>query len=194
MKRRFLNSRLDRALAVLVLILIPPLMLANHHRVTIGQERHCRTNLKQLSLGMLQYVRDYDEKFPPARQWAEVLLPYLGSYRQPLLTDPKLRYECPSFNGGYGYALNKNLDGVNEALVTKPSSDVCLFDSTSGRFNASDFGQSLPSVPRHPHGHGIGFIDGHVKFIQQVNFSVTLAKPLPTPLPRVRNQKIGGKL
>jgi prepilin-type processing-associated H-X9-DG protein/prepilin-type N-terminal cleavage/methylation domain-containing protein len=65
----------------------------------------CQTNLKQMGLGVMQYVRDYDENFPlavtgapetstsqlPCKGWGDAIQPYLKSTRL---------YQCPSEPGG----------------------------------------------------------------------------------------------
>src|SRR5690606_9193385 len=64
------------------------------------QLKSCQSNLKQVSLATFQYVMDYDEKFPPAKDWQDLLWPYVKNsaiFHCPLLPDePK----------GVGYAYN----------------------------------------------------------------------------------------
>ncbi|RYZ73302.1 MAG: DUF1559 domain-containing protein, partial [Proteobacteria bacterium] len=37
----------------------------------------CQTNMKQVALGLLQYIQDYDEKLPPAKAWNDLIYPYV---------------------------------------------------------------------------------------------------------------------
>ncbi len=43
----------------------------------------CQSNLKQISLGLLQYAQDYDERLPlntsPTRDWVHLINPYTKS-------------------------------------------------------------------------------------------------------------------
>lgn len=66
----------------------------------LARRSSCMSNLKQLSLGILQYTQDYDDHFPPtlaynsgtantstAYGWADAIYPYVKSHRV---------YQCPS--------------------------------------------------------------------------------------------------
>lgn len=44
----------------------------------------CMSNLKQLAVGNLMYVQDYDEHFPIASTWQENMTPYTKSDSEPL--------------------------------------------------------------------------------------------------------------
>lgn len=51
-------------IAILAAILFPVFGRAREN----ARRSSCQSNLKQIGLGIIQYVQDYDEKFPP-RQW-----------------------------------------------------------------------------------------------------------------------------
>ncbi len=132
----------------------------------------CQTNLKQIGMAMSQYIRNYDEKFSPAENWSDVLLPYLRGWGQ--VARP-VDYSCPARSDLiYGYAMNRGLAQLSLSQLADPVSGagtVLSFDSDTGRANASDAGTSLPSVPRHPNGHAILFVDWHVEFLTSVDFA-----------------------
>jgi len=90
-------------IAILAAILFPVFAQA---RAT-ARKTACLSNMKQLTLGMLQYLQDYDEKFPgwnweffchggnnglprdSAAFWTMAIYPYVRSYavdREPLST------------------------------------------------------------------------------------------------------------
>jgi prepilin-type processing-associated H-X9-DG protein len=119
----------------------------------------CASNLKQLAIGMLMYAQDYDEHFPPAERWSELIYPYVKNeqvFRCP--GDPKL--EC-------GYAFNRALSGKRLAEITRPAETPLLFDSKTGKRNAADDGRSWPSPGRHNDGNDCAFADGHVKWFRE---------------------------
>jgi prepilin-type N-terminal cleavage/methylation domain-containing protein/prepilin-type processing-associated H-X9-DG protein len=69
-------------IAILAAILFPVFAQAREQ----ARKSSCASNLKQIGLGMLQYLQDYDETFPkdvaagpvPAIQgWAEIIQPYV---------------------------------------------------------------------------------------------------------------------
>lgn len=80
-------------IAILAAILFPVFGRAREN----ARRSSCQSNLKQLGLGMVQYVQDYDERFPQAiggaggaaapYGWAEAIQPYLKSTQL---------YQCPS--------------------------------------------------------------------------------------------------
>lgn len=86
-------------IALLAAILFPVFARAREN----ARRSSCQSNLKQLALGIVQYVQDFDERFPPA--WEEV-----GTYDatwQPAseqgwveIVDPYLKsgqiFQCPS--------------------------------------------------------------------------------------------------
>lgn len=55
-------------IAILAAILFPVFARAREN----ARRASCQSNLKQISLGMLQYLQDYDEKFPVGALWPAV--------------------------------------------------------------------------------------------------------------------------
>ena len=76
-------------IAILAAILFPVFARAREN----ARRSSCQSNLKQIALGIKQYVQDYDEKFPLAVYgsypdgWGESTQPYLKSTQI---------YQCPS--------------------------------------------------------------------------------------------------
>ena len=70
-------------IAILAAILFPVFARAREN----ARRSSCQSNLKQVGLGILQYVQDYDEKFPPAavypgtenNGYQELVQPYVKS-------------------------------------------------------------------------------------------------------------------
>ncbi|MCS6923457.1 MAG: hypothetical protein NZM10_03675, partial [Fimbriimonadales bacterium] len=59
------------------------------------------SNLKQLSLAMLTYAADYDDRLPPAPRWSDSIA---ARIRDPIT------FRCPSVPPGkFGYAMNSRL-------------------------------------------------------------------------------------
>lgn len=145
--------------------------------VAKAQRASSQSNMKQLSLGIIQYAFDHDNNLPDADKWVDEILPYLQNSKA-LLRDPS----APA-GEEYSYAFNRALAGAT--LKTSPSpgntiasvqlrddgrkveapSTVLLFESTAGIKNASDTGQSMPKPGRHLGGTDYAFADGHVKWL-----------------------------
>lgn len=85
-------------IAILAAILFPVFAKAREK----ARQASCLSNIKQISLGMLQYIQDYDEKFPyyaygswggvqPWIFWPHQLQPYIKNWQV---------YACPSSSFG----------------------------------------------------------------------------------------------
>lgn len=75
-------------IAILAAILFPVFARAREN----GRRASCMSNLKQISLGLMQYVQDYDERFPNYNDhdppyYPEKIQPYVKSYQV---------FRCPS--------------------------------------------------------------------------------------------------
>ena len=137
----------------IALVLIAPIFANSREQ---ARRVSCQSNMKQLGLGMMQDVQDYDETYPRAENWNEMLDPYVKSARV---------YQCPQADAGDmpTYAMNRRLGGISLNNVHEPTELVALFDSIPGR-NLSGGTLQLPPRPRHNGGDNICFADGHVKW------------------------------
>ena len=85
-------------IALLAAILFPVFAKAREN----ARRASCQSNLKQLSLGIIQYTQDYDEKFPiyytggTPYGWADNTLPYTKSTQ--ILQCPSDQYAGQSIN------------------------------------------------------------------------------------------------
>ena len=161
------------ALAVLVPVLagvaaiVFPVYFAARHGATppVG----CQANLKQLSLGLLMYAQDYDERFPLDSGWRTAVYPYLKN---------QSLFECPASGlGQQSYDLAPELYGAKLSVVNAPNATPMVYDA------------GLAGGGAGPHnGNGnCGFVDGHVKEVtpsEFLQFSANLpAKAVPSAVP-----------
>lgn len=153
----------------------------------------CPSNLKQISLGVMQYVQDYDGKYPRVELgpkansgkdkdpsgfgWADSLQPYLKSTQI---------FQCSSEKAAPGkknplqpqytdYWFNARASGISEKQVSEPSQTILFGDGNDGT-DATNARYHLKSIPvqwrgdehsplyRHTDGAAnFAFGDGHVK-------------------------------
>lgn len=118
-----------------------------------------QSNLKQISLGVIQYMQDHDEIMPDAAKWVDEIMPYVKD--KALFRDPS----APA-SQAYSYAYNRTLSHQTLAVIEAPASTVMLFESTKGVKNAADTGQSVPRPGRYLGGTDYAFADGHVKWFR----------------------------
>jgi hypothetical protein len=101
------------------------------------------SNLKQVSLGILMYVQDYDEIYPPlrdAKQTKELVMPYIKN--EQVFLDPATKQP---------YGMNLDLSYRAQAEIERPAETVVLFETSPG-----------PDGMR-----AVAFGDGHVKRIPE---------------------------
>jgi len=172
-------------IAILAAILFPVFARAREK----ARMTSCASNLKQIGLGFMMYVQDYDEMTPPGGDWN-------GSEYWQLRIEPYLKnvqiFTCPSDGRGafayhgqtlyYGYA-NHTHRGQRIALMSAPSSTIMTHDgvhpavdgrrgimtmncgawSTSGWCTNSGIGTIDDFI--HNGGDNVVFWDGHVKWM-----------------------------
>ncbi len=128
------------------------------------------SNLKQISLAMIIYVQDHDEKYPAAERWVDAITPYLVGTSETQARKQQILmslFHDPSAPDSqkWSYAFNRNLSGLSLAHVDNPSITVCLFESNANAKNAADTGESIPRPGRHSGGNDYALADGHVKWV-----------------------------
>ncbi|MCW3058817.1 MAG: prepilin-type N-terminal cleavage/methylation domain, partial [Capsulimonas sp.] len=144
-------------IAILAAILFPVFAKAREKARQIS----CASNQKQLGLGLIQYVQDYDESYPMGREdkgfsggWAHFVGPYVksrGIFRCP--DDPEADYNGAPPAGSVGwvwtevsYAINDSLlsDGnggggkcTTLAMLNSPANTVALLEMYGGSTDVS---------------------------------------------------------
>lgn len=104
-------------------------------------------NVKQISLGLMQYVEDYDQQIHLNPQnYEDGLMPYIQS--EALFTAPG---DAP---GTVSYDINPNLEGLNVQSIQKPSELVAIYQGHNQKLDFKYNGYSV-----------VGFMDGHVKAV-----------------------------
>ena len=162
-------------IAILAAILFPVFARAREN----ARRSSCQSNLKQIALGIKQYVQDYDERYPPIDGqtglagnpgWAYATQPYLKSEQI---------FQCPSDSGplptaatpdaraleaGYSdYYMNFEIGGQSDAALSY-SSNTILNGEGNGNANYSATKPQAGSPARHLEGANYAYADGHVKW------------------------------
>jgi len=176
-------------IAILAAILFPVFAKAREK----ARQTSCLSNAKQISLGIMMYMADYDQRTPQARfgdvviagtsehvTWKRVIFPYVKNWNC---------YECPSKPGhwgtacatslwpsqgtglavGSGLAYNYHISGQAEGVIVLPAETVMIADIDSG---CHQFVNQLSWLPawfslRHNNGGNWGFCDGHAKWMNK---------------------------
>ncbi len=152
-------------IAILVAILFP--VFAQGPK-TKGSR--CLSNMKQISLSILMYSQDYDEKMPHKNQYQELIFPYLKNNQA---------YRCSSVTGSsenQGYALESRLIGKNPYEIKDFEKRPMLWDSLNLEKNATDSGISF--VGRHRGYGNIAFVDGHARAYRDAEGRALMFAPI----------------
>ena len=122
----------------------------------LAQRLVCGTNMRGLGTAMMVYANDYDDKYPTANEWCDLLIEYAD-------VDPR-SFRCRAgASGEFSYGFNENLDGLG--FDDASADTVMLFEVVGGRNVVG--GPELLSTERHKNeGCNIVFADGHVQFVQ----------------------------
>jgi hypothetical protein len=130
----------------------------------VAWQNRCAQNLLAISLAIAKYAQDWDERLPPARQWANVISErYLKREAMPQV------FRCPKSPSPFGYAFNISLDTLPISQIDYPSETVLLFECDASSLNTFGDQTNLPQRPRHLDGDIYAFVDGHAKWMRRSN-------------------------
>ena len=150
----------------------------------------CQNDLKQIAIGIKQYIQDNDERFPIVSVynsritanrpygWADAIQPYIKSIQV---------YQCPSETNGTNtdptqsgytdYWYNNNLRNMDEGKLAFISNTILAGDGNDG-IDLADARYAKSGLPagwmtdaskpsfRHLKGANYAFADGHVKWLK----------------------------
>jgi len=140
---------------------------------------NCESNVRQLALGVVMYLQDYDERYPLTNTWNDAITPY---------TRHESIFHCPSVEEEAEeklptYAMNRRLTALPADSIEQMDI-VMLFDSLPGKNLAGGTGL-FPAPLRHGAGRGntIGYLDQHVKLVSIEHFSELHWSPKLTSKP-----------
>ncbi len=129
------------------------LLLPRLHKVeNTWRSNVCRyTNVKHLTRAIQMYRENWNDTFPPAGNWCDLVLPYVESEEI---------FVCPAAPGlRCGYAYNSALSRLRYDASTFSPSAIVIFESDAG-WNAAGGPELLPAEPRHFGGDSYGFAGG----------------------------------
>ncbi len=126
-----------------------------------ARKTSCQNNLKQISLGVMQWNTDHNNKYPTANtneQLRDSVMPYINNQQV---------FVCPSDtveDGTSDYQYNSQLSGANMDDVSDPAQTPMVWDK--------------PSI-EHLDGGNIAFADGHVKWFRKNEFDALIQPSVP---------------
>lgn len=182
-------------ISILAAILFPVFARAREN----ARRASCQSNLKQISLGIMQYTQDYDEKYPLLQDptagsgipYTAAIQPYVKSTQlficpsgsrdvattedNGTIADKTWKTTTPTYkaNAEGSYGMNRYLTGstgVSMATVDQPAITAFIFDcSWYDSVGAVLPADSMFEAARHLDGSNIAYADGHVKFAVKNN-------------------------
>lgn len=179
-------------IAILAAILFPVFAKARGK----ARQASCLSNIKQISMALMQYAQDYDEKYPTTgSQWWFPLMPYVQNdqvFRTPAYSDDTTALSDYILNGLIAHGLSLgSFDRPAEQIavaVRRPGSaalgyhpwpnDFVSWDNIDAYVNSSGASWFVQRIGSdiHNEGSNYGFVDGHVKWYR---WGQTLGDRLP---------------
>ena len=133
---------------LIIAILRPGLIRLREYRRRI----RCGENIERLGKAMLIYACDWDDKYPTANKWCDLLIKYAEVTEKVFV--------CPSAGQGRcHYAINPN------ASIFQDTHMVVLFE-TKGGWNQFGGPEILTFENHGGKGCNISFNDNHVEFVK----------------------------
>ena len=175
-------------IAILAAILFPVFARAREN----ARRASCASNLKQIGLGVLQYLQDNDETYPRDNGNGDALYSAMAAI-QPYVKSTQL-LQCPSESNGLNsdptkigytdYFYSRALSVQSQAALSTVSLTIMAGDSVSGSSGMRTYGCDMSNTPaggtggnclagnvakmpaynRHLEGTNLAYADGHVKF------------------------------
>jgi prepilin-type processing-associated H-X9-DG protein len=141
---------------VIAILVVPLLLMAAVMFPVFARAREkarqasCLSNMKQISLAMLMYSQDHDQRFPTAGAWHDKVFPYMRNEEI---------FNCPSTDLGRGsYEYNEAaLDGREVGTIPQPQTSILLLEA----------GYGVNQEGPHNGGWNLAFTDGHCKWARQ---------------------------
>ena len=164
-------------IAILAAILFPVFAKAREK----ARQTSCLSNVKQITLAMIQYVQDYDECMPyhsNAGCWMLTILPYAKNDQI---------FNCPSTatigtptNGldyFYNYYSNSGQNGMSLGTIVRPSEAIAVGDGDY--YICNPWRTPVDSITNgwnNPHNEmsNLGFVDGHAKAMKPSDYTVNV--------------------
>lgn len=118
----------------------------------------CSSITKDLSISLLLYAEDYDERLPAAVHWRTVLKEHGES-----------NYRCREANSPYSHAFNSAVSNARLGDADQPADTVMVFEAEAWGPNASGGRDWL--AKRHGKGTlaNVGMLDGHTTRVSSYN-------------------------
>lgn len=148
-------------IGILAAIILPTFDRQHHHGGN-ARESSCRSNLKQIWLGIKLYSQDYDDRYPVwqhsadrTQGWAASLQPYLKSTRIfQCPSETTIANPAPGSPGYCDYFYNSNLGpqkgGRQEAKLASPALTIMTGDASSFSSGNSSNGGTITAAGPHP--------------------------------------------
>jgi len=162
-------------IAILAAILFPVFARAREN----ARRASCMSNMKQIGLGVMQYLQDYDERYmPDHEEWVDAVQPYIKSqqiFRCPSLSESDADF-APDPRPVADYAINGLFaHGTSQASFQTVAEQIMMGERKKGEEHLDYHIDDLDEIKehleedRHLGGSNYLFADGHVKWYRFTN-------------------------
>ena len=124
---------------------------------TFTAQKRCAANLQALGKWMILYASDYDEEYPRAEKWCDLLIEYMKPDVDNRVIEKS--FTCPTHKKGRCYyAMNPNISPRSRPGL------VLLFETEAG-WNQTGGPEILTTENHNGNGCNVLFNDSHVEFV-----------------------------
>jgi prepilin-type processing-associated H-X9-DG protein len=177
MKRKgftILEAAVVIGVVVILAAILYPVFMRPRECCRTTPSANCQSNLKQIALASKQYIQDYSEKYPIARNsnhgltkmdnWIGPLQFYIKSEQIFLCRSDKAAGKGRS-SYGYNAWMSKKEEGkINDAAIVILNYEVAA--DPNGWTQTGTGPQNVSASTRHLDGANYSFVDGHVKWLK----------------------------
>jgi prepilin-type N-terminal cleavage/methylation domain-containing protein/prepilin-type processing-associated H-X9-DG protein len=171
-KRRRAFTIVELLIVLSIVCLLASILLTVFTRVREnGRRAVCQANLKQLALGMQQYVQDYDGKFPPSHDFqVQLVSTYIKNDKlfhcpsaAPAQSPNERDYDMTGWLDEFDFKTNK-VTGKHESVVADGATTVLFYEIAGYEEEVKCSCFTGKMVVSHFNGANYAFVDGHVKW------------------------------
>jgi prepilin-type N-terminal cleavage/methylation domain-containing protein/prepilin-type processing-associated H-X9-DG protein len=136
-----------------------------------GRQSACLSNLKQLALGLQQYVQDYDGKFPASQDFqVQLISTYIKTDKvfrcpsaAPTQSSNERDYDMTGWLDQFDFKTNKVI-GKYDSVIADSATTVLFYEIAGYEEEVKCSCFTGKMIVSHFNGANYAFVDGHVKW------------------------------
>ena len=155
-----------REYAIAGLVLAAVIIPIRYRAAEVYQKRLtpvCLNNIQRVSLSILLYTTDYDDKYPPKSKWCDLIDAHEARSEYPMRPG---YYQCPNAREQRcGYAYSDRMPTSFSWQADDQKTTLMIFDAKA---DWNTVGGAEIAAKRHQGGLNVAFADGHATWYKEI--------------------------